>query len=161
MSRIAYGFISLVVIIGIFALCYIILNPLMASLYAVGQQLTPELIKMLDFLQIAWNVLPLAVLISVAMWAVVAGMGNATNPGRICIAWLIVLSSIILMMIGYVSLGPLFETILNMVESAGFFPPATNFAKLVWYNYPIPLLIVILLWAFVQSIFTEPNTEYI
>ena len=159
MARMGYGFVGMICVCGIWAIAYIATNPAMASLYAAGQQLTPEVLGSLDFIRTVWQFLPLGVILGVIIWGTLAGMGTATSPWRVILGWLVILMVLLIMMCGYVGLDGLFEAVYLAIDNP-IFIPAADFVRMVWHAYPIPLTIGLLLWAIVQSIATEANQIY-
>ncbi len=162
MSRIAYGFLSMLIIIFVFAVAYILINPAFETWIEIGLQINTDLVDTVNFIGITWDLLPLGLVISLIIWGVLAGMGAATNPGRVVFGWLLLLASINCMLAGYVTVDPIVESLVAIGTGiGGVFAPVISFLHMMWIAYPIPVVFAILIWTFAQSLATEPNTEYI
>lgn len=159
MARMGYGWVAIIACLGVWAIAYIACNPAMAAMYASAQSLELAAMSAVEFIRTIWQVLPLAVLIGVATWGLVAGMGSATTPWRVVMAWLIMLMVQLIMVTAYLGLDTLFEQIYLMVDNP-VMQPAADFCRMVWHAYPIPLDIGLMLWAFVQSIAQESTQVY-
>lgn len=159
MARMGYGWVAIIACLGVWAIAYIATNPAMAAMYASAQSMQLPALDTIEFIRTMWQVMPLAVVIGVAVWGLLAGMGTATSPWRVIMAWMIMLIIELMMMTGYLGLDNLFEQIYLMISNP-VFQPAADFARMVWHAYPIPLSIGFLLWAFTQSIAQESTQIY-
>jgi len=162
MSRIAYGFLSMIIIIFVFAIVYIIINPAFDTWIEISSQLNPDLADTVSFMTIAWDLLPLGLIISLIIWGVLAGMGAASNPGRVAFGWLVLVAALNGMMLGYVTVDPVIQSLSSVgLQAGGMFSPVVSFLQMMWQAYPIPAFFGLLIWTFAQSLATEPNTEYL
>lgn len=162
MSRIAYGFLSMIIIIFVFSVAYLMITPAFDTWVEISSQLSPEIEDTIGFINIAWDLLPLAMIISLIIWGTLAGMGSATNPGRLAFGWLVLIAAINGMMVGYITVDPILQSLFQIgLSMAGIFSPVISFIQMIWMAYPIPVVFALLAWTFAQSLATEPNTEYL
>lgn len=162
MSRMAYGFVAMLIVIFVFFVPYALISPAWDTWYLMGIEMNSDLAGTLGFIDIVWSLLPFAVIIAVVIWGIVAGMGSATNPGRVCLGWLVVLAALCAIMLAYVTADPIVINFYAMgIAAGGAFEPVVEFLMMMWHGYPIPCIFAVLIWAVVQSIATEPNTEYV
>ena len=92
MSRMGYGFVAMLIIVFVFFAAYALISPAWDTWYQIGLSMGESLFGTLNFLNICWSLLPFAVVIGIVIWGIVAGMGNATNPGRVCLGWIVAVS---------------------------------------------------------------------
>ena len=162
MSRIAYGFLSMIIIIFVFSVAYLMITPAFDTWVEISSQLSPEIEDTIGFINIAWDLLPLAMIISLIIWGVLAGMGAASNPGRVAFGWLVLVAALNGMMLGYVTVDPVIQSLSSVgLQAGGMFSPVVSFLQMMWQAYPIPAFFALLIWTFAQSLATEPNTEYL
>lgn len=159
MARMGYGWVAIIACLAVWSIAYIATNPAMAAMYASAQSMELAALSAVEFVRTMWQVMPLAVVIGVAVWGLLAGMGTATSPWRVIMAWMIMLVVQLMIMTGYIGLDTLFEQIFLMIQNPVMLP-AAEFIRMIWHAYPIPLDIGLLLWAFVQSIAQESTQIY-
>ena len=152
----------MIIIIFVFSVAYLMITPAFDTWVEISSQLSPEIEDTIGFINIAWDLLPLAMIISLIIWGALAGMGSATNPGRLAFGWLVLIAAINGMMLGYVTVDPVIQSLSSVgLQAGGIFSPVVSFLQMMWQAYPIPAFFALLIWTFAQSLATEPNTEYL
>ena len=161
-GRMAYGWPALLTILFVVMISYIILAPAFTSWYEAGigmanAQLTP----VLDYLNLLWGIFPVPFFLSLVIWGIVMGMGYSPSPGRIALAWIVEIAIIIAILLGYITVDPIVTYYSGIsLQVSTLFSTAVNFARTIWYAYPYPVTIGVIIWGFIQSVSSEQNTEY-
>lgn len=160
-GRMAYGWIAMIVIIFVVSVTYILFDPAIKTLYEAGIQLNTDIIPVMDFLNLLWTWFPLAFIIGILVWGINMGIGNSPRPDRIILAWLIIIVCILAIIAAYVSLDTMVTSLISWgYQISDAFGAALSTIKIMWYNYPYPVMIGVIIWAFVQSVSSEQNTYY-
>lgn len=160
-GRMAYGWPALFILIFVISLMYILLDPFVGSVYEAGLQLNAELQPILDYLNLLWTWLPLAFAFALIIWAVNMAIGNSPRPDRILFGWFLVVILIVVIMTGYLGMDPVISSIIGWAEQINdTFATSLNTLSIAWRNYPYPVTIGVLVWAYIQSVSSEQNTYY-
>lgn len=158
--RASFGLIASFVIFFAFFIVYALVSPAWDSWYMMAiEQNSEKLAHPLNFLNICWQLLPLAVLLITILWYVVAGLGEAANPGKLLLAIIVLTLALIAMMLLYVSFDPIISSWSTLAGTyAGMFAGIIGIIQIVWYNYCIPLFFAVLVWVGAIAISTEAET---
>ena len=161
-GRLAYGWPALLVILFVVSITYIILDPSFTSWYQAGIEMgNTDLTPVLDYLNLLWEIYPIPFLLALIIWGIVMGMGYCPSPGRISLAWLIIISVLIAILLSYITIDPIITYYANIsLQISPLYSTALSFVQLIWYAYPYPVTIATIIWAFVQSVSSEQNTYY-
>ena len=158
--RASFGLMASLIIFFAFFIVYALVSPAWDTWYAMAFEANSEnLAHPLNFLNICWQLLPLAVLLLTILWYVVAGLGEAANPGKLLLAIIILILALMAMMLLYVSFDPIISSWSTLAGTyAGIFAGIINIIQIVWYNYCIPLFFAVLIWVGAIAISTEAET---
>ncbi len=162
-GRFAYGWPALLVIFFVVSITYIILDPAFTSWYQGGIEMNnADLTPVLDYLDLLWEIFPIPFFLSLIIWGIVMGMGYSPSPGRIALAWILIITILIAILLAYITIDPIVTYYSSIsLQISDLYSTAIRFVSLVWYAYPYPVTIALLIWAFVQSVSSEQNTEYL
>ncbi|MDE2524618.1 MAG: hypothetical protein O0X96_05765 [Methanocorpusculum sp.] len=160
-GRMAYGWIAMLIIIFVVSVTYILFDPAIKTMYEAGIQLNPDLVGVMDYLNLLWTWFPLAFILALLVWGINMGIGNSPRPDRIVLGWLLIIVCLFAILAAYVSL----DSIVTMLIDWGYqinttFGGALSTIRIMWYNYPYPVTIAVIIWAFIQSVSSESNSYY-
>lgn len=160
--RISFGIIAAFVIFFGFFIIYALISPVWDMWYETALAAnSAKLLAPCNFLNIVWSLLPLAVLLLTLLWLIVAGMGEAANPGKLLLGLIVLVAGLIAMMFLYVTIDPIVVDIANIGQSfAGIFTPIISVITIVWYNYCIPMVFALLIWNTALAISTDAETVF-
>lgn len=160
--RISFGIIAAFVIFFGFYMVYTLISPVWDMGYEmILASNSAQVLHPVNFLNTAWNLLPLAVLLLTLLWLVVAGMGEAANPGKLLLGLILLITGLFAMLMLYVAADPIVSDWLGLAGSyAGIFAPVISVISIVWYNYSIPMVFALLIWNAALAISTEAETVF-
>lgn len=160
--RISFGIIAAFVIFFGFYIVYSLISPVWDTGYEMALSAnSAQLLHPVNFLNTAWNLLPLAVLFLTLLWLVVAGMGEAANPGKLLLGMVVLVAGLFAMLMLYVTADPIVSDWVGLAGSyAGIFAPVISVISIVWYNYSIPMVFALLIWNAALAISTEAETVF-
>lgn len=160
--RISFGIIAALIIFLGFFLVYSLISPVWDSWYEMALSAnSPKLLNPANFLNFAWQLLPLACLIFTLLWLVVAGMGEAANPGKLLLGIIVLITGLLAMMLLYITCDPIISDWASLAGNyAGMFAPIISIVSTVWYNYCIPMVFALIIWVTSLAISTEAETVF-
>ena len=160
--RISFGFVATIILIFAFFVMYALVSPAWDTWYEMGLSESSALANPMGFLNIVWKLLPIEVIFCSILWLVVAGMGEAANPGKLLLGQIVLVSGVMAMDLLYVTVEPMFlEWMGHVGEYAGVFSGVAEVVKVVWYNYCYPVFFAVLVWVAALSISTEADTRMV
>lgn len=158
--RVSFGFVATIVIIFGFFVVYALVSPAWDTWYEMGMQIGGGVADPMWFLNICWKLLPIEVIFATLLWFIVAGMGEAANPGKLLLGQIVLIVGLVAMDLLYVTVDPIVSSWSGLVaEYAGIFAGVSTVINIVWYNYCIPVFFAILVWVIAISISTEAETR--
>lgn len=160
--RISFGLIAGFVIFFAFFIVYALVSPAWDTWYdMILQGGSQQVLHPTQFLNFAWQLLPLAVLFLTLLWLIVAGMGEAANPGKLLLGIIVLMGGMCAMMLLYVTCDPIISDWAALAAGyAGIFTPIISLVSIVWYNYSIPMFFAVLVWCAALAISTEAETVF-
>ena len=161
--RISFGIVAAFVLIFAFFMVYALVSPAWDMWFEAAMQSGNEaLLFPTQFLNFAWELLPLVVLLLTLLWLIVAGLGEAANPGKLLLGIIVLIGGMCAMMLLYVTCDPIISDWVTIAGSyAGIFAPIISTITIVWYNYSIPMFFAVLIWCVALAISTEAETTWI
>lgn len=158
--RVSFGFVATIVLIFAFFVVYSLISPAWDTWYEMGMQMSSDLSTPMTFLNYCWKLLPIEVIFCTLLWFVVAGMGEAANPGKLLLGQIVLIVALIAMDLLYVTVDPIVGSWFGLVESyAGIYAGVATVISVVWYNYCFPVFFAVLVWVVALSISTEAETR--
>lgn len=160
-GRMAYGWPAMLAIIFVVSLLYILLDPFVNGMYEAALQINTSLHGILDYMNLLWTWMPLAFAFGLILWAVNMSMGNSPRADRILFGWFVVIILNVVILAGYMGIDPLIGWMFAWSQQiSDVFSGSLNTLQIVWANYPYPVTIGALIWAYIQSVSSEQNTYY-
>lgn len=158
--RVSFGFIATIIIIFGFFVVYALISPAWDTWYEMGMQMSSSLSTPMTFLNWCWKLLPIEVIFCCLLWFIVAGLGEAANPGKLLLGQIVMIIGLVCMDLLYVTVDPIVASWFGLVGSyAGIFTGVSTVISVVWYNYCFPLFFAVLVWVIALSISTEAETR--
>lgn len=161
--RISFGIVAAFVLFFAFTIVYSLVSPAWDTWYQmILQEGSVRVLHPTQFLNFVWELLPLAVLCLTILWLIVAGMGEAANPGKLLLGIIVLVTGLCAMMLLYVTCDPIISDWAALAGAyAGIFAPVIGLIQTVWYNYSIPMVFAILIWCAALAISTEAETAWV
>lgn len=158
--RVSFGFVATIILVFAFFVVYALISPAWDTWYEMGMQMSSELSTPMTFLNYCWKLLPIEVIFCTLLWFIVAGMGEAANPGKLLLGQIVLIVALVAMDLLYVTVDPIVSGWFELVSSyAGIFIGVSTVISAVWYNYCIPVFFAVLVWVVALSISTEAETR--
>lgn len=160
--RISFGIIAAFVIFFAFFIVYALVSPAWDMWYEmILQGGSQQVLHPTQFLNFVWQLLPLVVLFLTLLWLIVAGMGEAANPGKLLLGIVVLIGGLCAMMLLYVTCDPIISDWAGLAAGyAGIFTPIISLVSIVWYNYSIPMFFAVLVWCAALAVSTEAETVW-
>lgn len=158
--RVSFGFVATIILIFAFFVVYALVSPAWDTWYQMGLEASSKLATPMTFLNWCWKLLPIEVIFCCLLWFIVAGMGEAANPGKLLLGQIVLIVGLVAMQLLYVTVDPIFGSWFELVGTyAGIYAGVSTVLSVVWYNYCFPVFFAILVWVIALSISTEAETR--
>lgn len=158
--RVSFGFVATIILIFAFFVVYALVSPAWDTWYQMGLEASSKLSTPMTFLNWCWKLLPIEVIFCSLLWFIVAGMGEAANPGKLLLGQIVLIVGLVAMQLLYVTVDPIVGSWFDLVgQYAGIFAGVSTVISVVWYNYCFPVFFAILVWVIALSISTEAETR--